>query len=104
MAGLVTVLQSGQTLRPDGVFSGPWREFRRIPIPAGGRESIVGDGAESAVFVMSGSVTARIGDTDTTMPEGRAMAVGLGSRVDLVAGPDGAELFVTTLDVQLGSA
>lgn len=101
MAGFVTVLQPGQTLAAADYFAGPWREFRRVRIESGGRETVAGDGTESAVFVMSGSLTARVGGTDTPLRAGGALTVGLGSSVELSAGADGAELFITTLTVTL---
>ncbi|MEO3827045.1 hypothetical protein [Actinomadura sp. B10D3] len=101
MAGLVTILNPGETLPAAGHFAGPWRDFARTRIAPHARETFAGDGSESAIFVMSGSATARVGDTDTPLAEGGAVTVGLGSRVDLTAGPDGVELFITTLTVQV---
>ncbi|WP_329091550.1 MULTISPECIES: hypothetical protein [unclassified Streptosporangium] len=102
MAGFVTVLQTGDTLSAAGHFAGPWRDFRRVRIEPGASETVVGDTVEAAIFVMSGAVSVRVGDTDTPVEEGGALAVGLGSRVDLVARENGAELFITTLNVDLG--
>ncbi|GAB3977128.1 hypothetical protein GCM10029978_065990 [Actinoallomurus acanthiterrae] len=101
MAGFVTVLRTGDTLSAAGHFSGPWRDFRRVRIEPGVCETVVGDTIEAAIFVMSGAVSIQAGDVDTPLEAGGALAVGLGSRVDLVAHEDGAELFITTLNVDL---
>lgn len=97
-AGLVTVLDpGGPPLAAADYFAGPWRDFSRVRIAPGDRTTIAGKGSESAVYVMGGSLTAQVGDTGIPLSTGGSLVVGLGSSTDLVAGPDGAELFITTL-------
>lgn len=99
MAGLVTRLDPGQTISAAGHFEGAWRDFRRITVKAGGSQNFTASDCEFAIFVISGEGTGIVGTQRHPLTPGSALTVGYRAQLDVAAGADPIELFVTTLDV-----
>lgn len=99
MAGLVTSLKPGQILPAGDYFAGPWRDFQHLRLEPGAQHAFLAEGVEIAVFVISGTGAGWIGDDTISLNEGVSLTIGLGSRVDVSAGGDGLDMFVTRLDV-----
>jgi hypothetical protein len=100
MAGLVTSLTPGEVLPAREHFDGPWREFEHAQLPPGASRRLDATACEIAVFVISGTGTARVGEETLPLSEYSSIMIGLGSTVPVTAAEnEGIELFLTTLDV-----
>ena len=101
MAGYVGHLAAGEQLKTGEYFKGPWRSFERVVIqPAGGRDFNALD-SEYAVYVMSGTGEASVAGKARAATPGSSFTVGYGARLQVTAGDEPIELFVTALDVSI---
>lgn len=97
MAGYVGHLNPGDVLEAAPYFKGPWKSFERRALEAAETARFAANDAEYSIFATAGRGTFTVESTERTADEGTAITVGLGSTVDITAGPEGLELFITTL-------
>jgi hypothetical protein len=99
MAGWVGRLEVGETIDANAHFNGPWRNFQRLRVGAGERLTFAGTDCEYSIFVTDGGGSATVGNQARPLTTGAALTVGYRASVDVAAGEEGMEMFVTTLDV-----
>lgn len=97
MAGYVGRLNPGDVLDAGSYFKGPWKSFERRALGAAETTRFSATDEEYSIFVTAGQGTFTVDNTERHADEGTAITVGLGSTVDITAGPEGLELFITTL-------
>lgn len=97
-------LRAAGQVDPGRWLAGPLRMIQLVTLPPTGQAEITSEGAEHTLFTLSGTGTATRGDTTVSLGPAVAVTLPLGTRITLIAGPDGLEYFQTSMEVPTDAA
>lgn len=96
-------LRAARQVDPSRWLAGPLKMIQLVTLRPTGQVEITSEGAEHTLFTLNGTGTVTRGDTTVHLGPAVAVTLPLGTRVTLVAGPDGLEYFQASLEVPTGT-
>lgn len=102
MTAIVMNLRETPEVDPRSVFTGPLRRISLISLEPGQRATLSAAGEEHTLFTLGGSGEAVSGEARVPLHYGTSVTLPLDTGLVIIAGPDGLEYFLASLEVPGG--